>query len=295
MAHPLFANFSAGRFSGGSGRSQPPQRPLPGEGPNRSGLHAVASLLVRALGDRAMEFLGTPQSEAAAEQLITDALRRLRPELFPASRTQPEPERPTPGATRSGTGGGPQANLIRIGGRILNIPPDDALLTGEMVPVTSSNVHSIGYDFNRDDPVKGTLKVRFLQSDRKGNSRSKVPGPLYQYFDVHPFIFMAMRESASKGKFVWDKLRIRGTVSGHRYNYRLAGVAQGYVPRQASLRSQAQEWFMQRSIRVGDRVLRSQLPTQLVRTLDARKHHEILISGAPYRGSPVRGQPFRGR
>ena len=293
MAHPLFANFSAGRFSGGSGRRQPPQRPATGEGPNRSGLHAVASLLVRALGDRAMEFLGTPQSEAAAEQLITDALRRLRPELFPAERTQPEPVRPTPGATRSGAG--PRANLIRIGGRILNIPPDDALLTGEMVPVTSSNVHSIGYDFNREDPVKGTLKVRFLQRDQKGGSRSKVPGPLYQYFDVHPFIFMAMRDAASKGKFVWDKLRIRGTVSGHRYNYRLAGVAQGYVPRQASLRSQAQEWFVQRSIRVGDRVLRSQLPTQLVRTLDTRKHHEILISGAPYRGSPVRGQPFRGR
>lgn len=293
MAHPLFSNFSAGKFSGGTGNRMPPQSPGPSGRPPRSGLQAIADILVRALGQRAVDFLGTPQTEEAATRLVEDALRRLKPDLFPADRTRPEPQRSHAGATRSQPT--PRANLVRIGGRILNVPPNDALLTGEMVNVQSSNVHSIGYGFNRDHPERGTLKVRFLQPDHTSGSRGKVPGPLYQYFDVHPFIFMAMRESASKGKFVWDKLRIRGTVSGHRYRYRLAGIAQGYVPRQATLRMHAQEWFVQRTIRVGDQVLRSQLPTRLVRTLDTRKHHEILISGAPYRGSPVRGQPFRGR
>lgn len=297
MAHPLFANFSAGRFSGGNsggGGAGSGGFGTSSDGPRKSRPFQVVGALVR---DIARQLMRTIEGLAGnnpelANRLVDEAVARLRPELEDARRTQAPPQRPAPGGSRST---GDARNFVRVGGRIFKAAPDDPLLTGEMVPVTSSNVHSIGYDFNRDAPTKGTLKVRFLQSDRKSGSKAKVPGPLYQYFDVHPFIFMAMRDAASKGKFVWDKLRIRGTVSGHRYNYRLAGIAQGYVPRQASLRSQAQEWFVQRSIRVGGQVLRSQLPTQLVRTLDARKHHEILISGAPYRGSPVRGQPFRGR
>lgn len=298
--HPLFGNFSAGRFERGNGgrsgsRGGSGARPPggsgsfgPGDRPPM-GLQTLVDVLIRVLGSRATAFFNTRQTEAEAERLIEDALRELRPELFPPKRTQPEPQRPIQRE--------PDANLVRVGGRIMNVPKNDPLLTGEMISVTSSNVHSIGFDFNHSEPTNGTLKVRFLQSDRsgRGSRGAKVPGPLYQYFDVHPFVFMTMREAASKGKFVWDKLRIRGTVSGHRFRYRLAGISQGYVPRQASLRSNAQEWFQKRAIRSGNQTLVSQLPNELVRRLDTRQMHKILTSGAPYRGSPERAQPFRGR
>jgi hypothetical protein len=38
----------------------------------------------------------------------------------------------------------------------------------------------------------------------------------------------------SKGGWVWDHLRIRGTVSGHQKDYELAGIVGGYVPRKAT-------------------------------------------------------------
>lgn len=298
--HPLFGNFAAGRFAdrgaggasnrGGSGTRPPGGSRFSSTGDRPPlGLQTLVDVLIRVLGSRATAFFQTRQTEAEAERLIEDALRELRPELFPPKRTQPEPKRPIQQQ--------PNANLVRVGGRIMNVPKDDPLLTGAMIPVESSNVHSIGFDFNHSEPTNGTLKVRFLQSDKKsrGSRGAKVPGPVYQYFDVHPFVFMTMREASSKGKFVWDKLRIRGTVSGHRFRYRLAGVAQGYVPRQASLRSNAQEWFQQRSIRSGNQTLVSQLPSEQVRRLDTRQMHQILTSGAPYRGSPERAQPFRGR
>jgi len=66
-------------------------------------------------------------------------------------------------------------------------------------------------------------------------------GPTYAYSQVPPAVYTGMKNAVSKGKFVWDKLRIRGTIYGHRYNYALVqaqvtpGVGAGtYIPRKAT-------------------------------------------------------------
>ena len=120
-------------------------------------------------------------------------------------------------------------------------PPEE---TGfDMIRVTSSNVHSIGYQSST-----GTLAVRYLApiliSAGRGvriGGKTNAPGPLYHYFDVSPKLWKSFESASSKGKWVWDHLRIRGTVAGHKYDYRLVtgtvaptGVQLRYIPRRAS-------------------------------------------------------------
>ncbi|MBC7351501.1 MAG: KTSC domain-containing protein [Thermogutta sp.] len=109
-------------------------------------------------------------------------------------------------------------------------PVTHPIVTGEMVEVRSSNVHSIGYDIDNH-----ILYVRFwAETERKGQL-VRFPGSLYGYRDVWPEEFLDFLEAGSKGGWVWDHLRERGTVSGHKKPYFLAGITGGYVPRQAAL------------------------------------------------------------
>ncbi len=125
------------------------------------------------------------------------------------------------------------------------------LVTGDFVPaVGSSNVHSYAYSADT-----GTLFVRFLDTIKGSGmapSRRAGPGPLYKYYGVTPREFVSLHKAASKGKWVWDKLRIRGTKSGHRKDYRLVGVSpiSGYVPRKATLTPDG-EWYEQRRLHAG--------------------------------------------
>ena len=126
----------------------------------------------------------------------------------------------------------------------------------------SSNVYSVQYDF-----AKSSLYVTFkaneinskaVQTYRgRGNmisgagdlgrtnrsTRKNEPGSRYEYFDVPVRVWKLFENASSKGKTVWDKLRVRGTIHGHQYRYRLVGamVAVGddgkrftYVPRKAT-------------------------------------------------------------
>jgi hypothetical protein len=131
----------------------------------------------------------------------------------------------------------------------------------KMQRVASSNVHSIGYD-----QQTATLAVRYLapklsntsggfagkagkgrRQTARGKSGSTVtgktnsPGPLYHYYDVPEGLWNRFQSAGSKGKWVWDNLRIRGTIAGHRYAYALiAGTVAGegdrvtYIPRLAT-------------------------------------------------------------
>jgi len=62
----------------------------------------------------------------------------------------------------------------------------------EVIPVTSSNVESIGYDAD-----SSTLQVEFKN------------GSTYQYFDVHESIFTGLRDADSIGGYL--AARIKGT------------------------------------------------------------------------------------
>lgn len=226
---------------------------------------------------KAIEFvLGGLRQPGVSDQAVRDAidlLRRVAPQaLAPEFRSAPgQPPaklRPIP-VTRGRTDVPPAADPLpepppeRLSDRqtapagrfVRDIPID-------MIPVSgSSNVYAYGYD-----PVRHVLRVQFLASAVNGASLSKTkggqwrgtlgstvtnqrhgPGPTYDYFDVPPSVFQRMVSAASKGKAVWDLLRVRGTIEGHQYRYTLAAAGQAnivgadggvtgqltYVPRQA--------------------------------------------------------------
>ena len=60
----------------------------------------------------------------------------------------------------------------------------------DRIPVTSSNLASVGYD-----PANLTLEVEFLN------------GGVYQYFDVPPHEHEALIEAPSHGKYFSENIR----------------------------------------------------------------------------------------
>lgn len=142
----------------------------------------------------------------------------------------------------------------------------------------SSNVHSFTWDAPGNPgasmEVIGTLYITFkaptLNGDnviaRKNQSgwkelrgragktitgKSGNAGVTYAYYRVPRVVFERMKRAASKGKFVWNNIRVKGTIYGHRYQY---GVVQGavmehngeqmeYVPRKAT-----QDGFRRRAV-----------------------------------------------
>lgn len=174
--------------------------------------------------------------------------------------------------------GWPQAQEQRqqIGRKIDEQAEPFVNMQTEMIPVSSSNVHSIGFRYENRDI--GTLLVRYLAE--LPNGRRGGPGPLYEYFKVPSILFERFKQAGSKGKFVWDNLRIRGTKSGHKFQYDLSGITQGYVPRRAQLvyfrgprgGLRATEAYVPRTFNLGEirrgklqmRQVRSQLPEQRI-------------------------------
>lgn len=131
---------------------------------------------------------------------------------------------------------------VEVGGAKRRFRITDPIVTGEMILVTSDSVHSIGFDMDPANATLGTLKIRFVHKTRKGFG---APGSLYYYYHVPTTVFEAFRKAGSKGAWVWDNVRYRGSVSGHRYDYRLAGITRGYVPRKATMMGR-EEWFVRR-------------------------------------------------
>lgn len=156
----------------------------------------------------------------------------------------------------------------------------DPEITGEMVPCTSSNVHSFGFQMNLRNPTKSMLLVRYLQ----GPSGHKTEGPMYGYADVHPRVFRSMTIANSKGIFVWDELRIRGSIAGSQYRYSLLSVVGDNVPRRATIEN-------------GIQMLRRRTKSALNGSRTVSSRHEDRSVG-PYRPSssrPNRGNPDRHR
>lgn len=148
--------------------------------------------------------------------------------------------------------------------------PSHAYFSDEFLAPTSSNVYSFQF-FRRPHDTFGILYVTYKASGInrsalskggprhrggrrqlrgtpgatvRGGARPNQPGPTYGYSAVPTHVFDEMKRAYSKGTFVWDSLRIRGTIHGHRYNYFLATgqlltnkqgeYAGQYVPRLAT-------------------------------------------------------------
>lgn len=174
------------------------------------------------------------------------------------------------------------------------LPVDHPAVTGQRILTKqSSNVYSYRYDLEAQ-----MLWVRYRApgpADSEGG-RAFVPGPLYEYRNVNLGEYMALMKAPSKGTWVWDNLRVRGTVAGYRKPYKLAGVTMGYVPRHARLAIGKQglgEYYMPRSFRAGTKTLRSRLPQEMVNKLSPRQ--AARMAARNLRGHPNRGTPNRGR
>lgn len=97
------------------------------------------------------------------------------------------------------------------------------------VPVESSNVHSYSWE-KQGNEGQGNMIVRY--KNKEGGS-----GPVYRYIGTPRSVYEGMEAAPSKGGFVWDRLRVRGSKVAHQYPFSLAGTgATDYIPRAASLR-----------------------------------------------------------
>ena len=245
-------------------------------------INSITNALRSALA-RTSSLTGKLKAAAGAVNAINNLLsggskKPPAPPIAPPAAPEQDPHKPSrkkPRKTEDVDFGNDRTKRIR---------KTDPALNGEMIPVTSSNVHSIG--FQADDPEEmrtrtGTLLIRYL--GEHGGKRSG-PGPLYGYFGVPIHVFQEFRRAASKGRFVWDDVRVRGTISGHQYAYQLMDIQGDHVPRQAGLkRGHDGEYFLRRRFMRDGKTLESQLPERKVR------------SSGPNRAAPNRGKPNNGR
>jgi hypothetical protein len=167
---------------------------------------------------------------------------------------------------------------------------DDPAITGRMVPVVSSNVHSIGFQMNLKNPLASTLFVKYLQ--KYGNNGVMGSGPTYGYKNVHPKLFQEFMAANSKGGFVWDRLRVRGTVAGSQYEYYLDSISRGYVPRRSVIENGIQ--ILKRRKRVEQKSGRTVVSQLREKVIGPYRPHK---GSGPNRGNPDRGsqRPNRGR
>lgn len=133
----------------------------------------------------------------------------------------------------------------------------------EVLTPQSSNVYSFRYERatstlfvtykvseRHDSPKRPIERDRSLSGGGRlshqqvfgGVSGDKLnaPGATYAYYDVPIRLFVRMKLAVSKGTFVWDELRIRGSIHGHKFRYSLVGAAHQpdgdapYIPRRAT-------------------------------------------------------------
>lgn len=139
--------------------------------------------------------------------------------------------------------------------------------------LNSTNVYSYMYDF-----FNNTLFVTYRAYNKVkkssqwetagGDQRPNFQGVTYAYFHVEERQYYRMRGYASKGEYVWDSLRKRGTIEGTQYEYSAVDPQTNkdgsmYVPRKATSKG-----FRNRSIVIGDKtrtkpkIVRNTLPEQ---------------------------------
>jgi len=201
----------------------------------------------------------SPADVRAAREIVA----KVRSEL-PGPITQPGTARPeeSPAPSPSSTGRGrfdQGGGGGRIGGTGRGGGAGDGGYRGrggpDMIPVNnSSNVHSFGYDAfqatlyvtylgvvlrpskvklgsSKASEFKNSPLTQYIKVKKGAHTGERAgPGATYAYFGVPQSVFTRMRAAASKGIFIWDEIRVRGTIYGHRYRYRLATPGRARVP-----------------------------------------------------------------
>tara|TARA_R110000803_G_scaffold23906_4_gene58203 strand:+ start:6047 stop:6802 length:756 start_codon:yes stop_codon:yes gene_type:complete len=232
---------------------------------------------------------GAGKSESPTHQDIDEAIKQvekrsggeLGDDMVNSGRTVPPPiptgtKAPpkTPGITAISTPGHRNRNSPfhdpDPDSEFVEALPDDQFSETHSV-LNSTNVHSYIYDF-----YNNTLFVTYRAYRQGGGGvawrdigkgqRANSPGVTYAYFHVEERMYLKMRGYASKGEFVWDALRKRGTIDGHQYEYSAVSPQTNedgslYVPRKATRKG-----LRNRSIVIGDKtrtkpkIVRNTLP-----------------------------------
>jgi hypothetical protein len=145
----------------------------------------------------------------------------------------------------------PQFNDYVLGGLMPPGPNEPDVFANEQIfKSSSSNVYSMAYD-----ELRGILYVTYKAPGSIGrvgdiNSctgeeytyaiRPEERGPMYAYGGagnpVPKSVWEEAQATASAGKFVWDKLRVCGSFTGHQYKYALVSPSMSgslYIPRKA--------------------------------------------------------------
>lgn len=194
-------------------------------------------------------------------------------QLVPA---ESAPEPPRARQLRSGTVDEGPETLVDTRLRATSDPADprfnaDNGMSPWILTPQSSNVYAFAYDY-----MASLLYVVYKATER--GKKLNAPGPTYSYGGAkRPFparSFDRLRTAASKGKFIWNEIRVRGTVWGHQYPYTLVSASWStaefgdrYVPRKATKKG-----FRTRSIQQVERVgSNRQRRTRLIRSQRAER------------------------
>lgn len=145
--------------------------------------------------------------KAKARDQLNERLRRVSEERVAAVGA---PSRTVGGRIQAGTAGEREAAQARRASRnIQQSPMARYLYLGEVQQVTgSSNVASYFYTINDQ-----SLHIKFLDGGEYGYGSS------VRRESITPAMAMSLYRAKSKGVWIWDNLRIRGTRLGHRVDY----------------------------------------------------------------------------
>ena len=125
-----------------------------------------------------------------------------KPPRRPAT-SAPAPAPAGGGGKRRGTVRDPSIDDYRAGVLLDEIGREENdVRAGKIMPVQSSNVEWFRWEASND-----TLQIGYKD------------GSVYEYYDIPLSMAMDMYRAGSKGGFVWDRLRRRGTVFGYQKEY----------------------------------------------------------------------------
>lgn len=224
-------------------------------------------------GERAWPVPPTPATRSQRGYRVAPP-RTAAPPPGPATTgRQPPARRPPPDLAAEDDW--PEEHLVDT--RVVSAPLE-AVMSGKDPLVwtetpQSSNVYSFAFD--RDE---GILYVTF-KAPSKERPRPQVTGPTYAYGSkarpIPPRLFESLARASSKGRWVWDHLRVRGSRWRHQVPYILAyggfdASGEQYIPRKATARG-----FRVRTVPVvgqGRRGAagRSNLPEQIFSSISPR-------------------------
>lgn len=153
----------------------------------------------------------------------------------------------------------PRYNDYTLGALLPAAPSEDDVFANEVLTPESSNVYGMAYDEKR-----GILYISYRAPGKTGETRTGVngcnpfnsSGDLAEYsYEVRPFIrgpmyaygsagkpvtkdvWHDLLAANSKGGFIWDRLRVCGSMYEHQFPYALVSPSMAgelYVPRKAT-------------------------------------------------------------